>query len=521
MPCSRRRGMKSPRHHARNFPGQSKHHSQDPQRKRQGARYRTHGAATAAGACAARSPRSTPIADASKSCSRAIPTSPRSGEVLEILTDEGFTGGYTGVKEHMRCARPAPKPTPSLEAPVFRPRRDGRESDLVALRAHLHRSTQRDRAALRVRPWSSPQRKFFDVFGSVRPLRLDGVGHVRAFARFRGCASPGRASTRQPEAGRARLGRTAADLQSSVSRLRRADAHGIRPAAVRGKPNAKPRVERSFWEAERSFLNGRSFRDRDDFRAQLAVWLDRVVDPRKQHHGPGVRSTIAFKTKPPICSRCFTHPYDTARVTYRHTPASTATSSGSAIATPFPMTTSPTFLALRVTQTELFIYGPDIACLARYELRPRRTRPKRSTRSACTLAPIAEAVIDGDKLRAAFADMGDGACVPPPTHHAFPPASGPITPESRSCSCRARYNTADVVAALARTRRCLRRPRGGPRSNASSPAGIDRARSTNTSPRTPHSASTTPSDPASPRRAISPNTTRFHSPPALPFPQGA
>src|SRR5271169_3773411 len=38
--------------------------------------------------------------------------------VFEILKDEGFTGGYTGVKNYMRHARPPPPPTPSLEAPV-------------------------------------------------------------------------------------------------------------------------------------------------------------------------------------------------------------------------------------------------------------------------------------------------------------------------------------------------------------------------------------------------------------------
>ncbi len=59
----------------------------------------------------------------------------------------------------------------------------------------------------------------------------------------------------------------------------------LRPAAVRGLPNAKPRVERSFWEHERSFLNGRSFRDLADFSAQLALWLDRVVDPRPRRGG--------------------------------------------------------------------------------------------------------------------------------------------------------------------------------------------------------------------------------------------
>lgn len=49
----------------------------------------------------------------------------------------------------------------------------------------------------------------------------------------------------------------------------------------RGHPNDKLRTEHSFREVERSFLNGREFRDLDDIRTQLANWLDRTVDHRR------------------------------------------------------------------------------------------------------------------------------------------------------------------------------------------------------------------------------------------------
>ena len=40
--------------------------------------------------------------------------------VLETLREEdGFAGGYTGVKKYVRRVRPAPKPTPSLETPSY------------------------------------------------------------------------------------------------------------------------------------------------------------------------------------------------------------------------------------------------------------------------------------------------------------------------------------------------------------------------------------------------------------------
>jgi len=84
--------------------------------------------------------------------------------VFEILKDEGFTGGYTGVKKHMRRARPAPKPTPSLEAPVFGPG-EMAESDWSP-----YELTYTDRRKEIVQLFSYvlvfSQRKFFDVFSS-------------------------------------------------------------------------------------------------------------------------------------------------------------------------------------------------------------------------------------------------------------------------------------------------------------------------------------------------------------------
>ena len=45
-------------------------------------------------------------------------------------------------------------------------------------------------------------------------------------------------------------------------------------------PNDKPRVERGFWELERSFHNGRSLHDEADYDAQLLRWMNEVADLR-------------------------------------------------------------------------------------------------------------------------------------------------------------------------------------------------------------------------------------------------
>ncbi|MBS3776272.1 MAG: IS21 family transposase [Bacteroidales bacterium] len=56
------------------------------------------------------------------------------------------------------------------------------------------------------------------------------------------------------------------------------------------RPQENLKVERPFWYFERSFLNGRTFKDRDDLKEQLRKWLTQVNDVRK--HGTTKRRPI-------------------------------------------------------------------------------------------------------------------------------------------------------------------------------------------------------------------------------------
>jgi len=360
--------------------------------------------------------------------------------VWEILRDEGFTGGYTGVKKHMRRVRPPPRPTPSLEAPVFGPG-EMAESDWSPYEVtYTDRRTEIVQLFAYVLVFS--KRKFFDAFGSVDLFALM-EGHKRAFARFGGYAGACKYDSQKPVV----LRWEGSQPIYNPRYLAFAAHYGIRPAAVRGQPNAKPRVERSFWEHEKSFLNGRSFRDRNDFRAQLADWMDRVVDPRQRH---GQSALDRFREEAPHLRPLPTHPYDTARVSYRLCSIDGYVDwQGNRYAVPYDHVTD--FLPLRVTQSELFVYGPDLACLARYELRP-RGRGEKIDPLGLHARPKGHAAIDADKLRAAFGQMGDGAATFLPqlaslptrvwTHHA-----------RQILLLRARYDTVDVDAALAHAAR--------------------------------------------------------------------
>lgn len=361
--------------------------------------------------------------------------------MLEILKDEGFDGAYTAVKKHMRQVRPPPKPTPSLEAPVFGPG-EMAESDWSPYElTYTDRRTETVQLFSYVLVYST--RKYFGVFGSVDLFALMD-GHERAFARFGGCAAACKYDSQKPVV----LRWEGSQPIYNPRYLAFAAHYGIQPAAVRGKPNAKPRVERSFWEHERSFLNGRSFRDRDDFAAQLADWLDRVVDPRKRH---GQSALDRFRDEAAHLRPLPNHPYDTARVTYRLCSLDGYVEwLGNRYAVPYDHVTD--FLPLRVTQTELFVYGPSLACLARYELRP-RGRGDKIDPLGFHPRPERQAAIDVDKLRATFEQMGEGAAAFLPqlscahttrvwTHHA-----------RQILLLRARYDSADLDAALAHAAR--------------------------------------------------------------------
>ena len=361
--------------------------------------------------------------------------------VFEIVKEEGFKGGYTGVKKHLRRVRPPPKPTPSLEAPVFGP------GEMAENDWSPYVLTYTDGRAETVQLFSYvlvySKRKYFGVFGSADLFALMD-GHERAFARFGGCAAGCKYDSQKPVV----LRWEGHQPIYNPRYLAFAAHYGIQPAAVRGKPNAKPRVERSFWEHERSFLNGRSFRDRDDFAAQLADWLERIVDVRKRY---GQSALDRFRDEAPHLLPLPKHPYDTARVTYRLCSIDGYVEwMGNRYAVHYDHVTD--FLPLRVTQTELFVYGPSLACLARYELRPRGRGEKIDPLG---LHPRADrqAAIDVDKLRTTFQQMGGGAAAFLPQLASAHPTRVWTHHARQILLLRARYDSTDVDAALAHAAR--------------------------------------------------------------------
>jgi len=316
--------------------------------------------------------------------------------ILEELRKDGFDGGYTAVKRHVRAVRPRPVVKPSLSTPDYGPGEMG-ESDWSPYTIDFtHTPRQVQQAFCYVLPCSS--RKYFEFF-ERSDLHALMAGHVSTFNRFEGCAHKCKYDSQKAVVMRWEGNQPIYNPRF----LAFATYYEFRPVACRRfHPNDKPRVERAFWELERSFFNGRRFRDPDDLRRQLASWLDDVADQRLYR-----KRTILdrFAEERPQLRPLPAHPYDTARVIYRLCSIDGFVAwDGNQYAVPYDHVTD--ILPVRITQRELLVYAPDLRCIARHQLAPRGAGQKLDPQQ---LHPPArrQASVDLGQLRCTFEQMGE------------------------------------------------------------------------------------------------------------------
>jgi transposase len=318
--------------------------------------------------------------------------------IFEMLRAQGFAGSHTAVKNYVRSVRPPAKPAPSLVTPTYDPG-EMAESDWSPYEIAFTSGTKMIVQALSYVLVHS-KRKFFEVYAS-NDLHALMDGHTLAFARFDGCAQHCKYDSQKPVVLRWEGNQPIYNPRFVAF----ASHYEFRPQAVRrGHPNDKPRTERSFWEVERSFLNGREFRDLTDMRLQLARWIDEIVDLRRLHKRTALERFAEEQTHLRTLPR---HPYDTARVIYRVCGIDGFVAwDGNRYAVPYDCITD--ILPVRVTQHELFVYAADLRCVARHELAARG--------AGLTLDPAGfhpparrKSPLDADQLRVAFGHMGERA----------------------------------------------------------------------------------------------------------------
>lgn len=280
--------------------------------------------------------------------------------LYEEIKAAGYSGGYTAVKDYVRKARPPKKPKPSLEVPPSGPG-ELAESDWTPHVLHFTNGqvlkVQFFDFALRY----STRKTFFAYEHSDHHALMEG--HVKTFERFGGAAAKCKYDSQKPVV----LHWEGDQPIYNPRFLAFAAYYEFKPVACRrAAPNEKPRAERSFWELEQSFLNGREFRDLEDLRAQLAHWLDTICDgrPHKKLKRPRMEMFAEEKQHLIPLPR---HPYDTARVVYRLCNLEGFIAwDGNRYAVDYDHVTD--FLPIRITQDEIFIYAADLEIIARYQL---------------------------------------------------------------------------------------------------------------------------------------------------------
>jgi transposase len=321
-----------------------------------------------------------------------------SQRIFEMLRGEGYEGGLTVVKDHLRRVRPRKAPTVSQPVAPTLPG-ELAECDWSPFTVRFSRAPAK---TLQVFGYvlRYSRRKHFGFYPTC-DLHALMDGHVQAFSRLGGVAKRCKYDNQKAVVLRWE-GRQPVYNPRFIDFATHYDfqVEACRPF----HPNDKPAVERSFDELARSFFNGRCFRDEADLAEQLVHWLATVCDVRV--HRKTKRTALElFEQERPHLLPLPVHHYDTARVIYRvcDTEGHVAWR-GNRYGVPVEHVTD--LLPVRVTQSEIFVYSIDLRCIARHELRPTGagedvTLPGRR--------PAARRGADLDQLRQAYQDLGEGA----------------------------------------------------------------------------------------------------------------
>jgi len=360
--------------------------------------------------------------------------------IFEELRDQGYDGGYSQLKERVRRLRPPAPPEPSLVRPVFGPGEMG-EQDWSPHRLEFTVGTQTVHAFLLV--LSHSRRRYVDFFAGEDSFALL-EGHRRAFDYFAGVPARIRYDGQKAVV----LRREGPDVIYHPRLLAFATHYGFTPEAVRPrKPDDKAFAERGLYDVERSLLCGRTFRDLEELCAATRRWLTEVVEVRRHPRRRDRRVIDVFTAEErPALGPLPAHPFDTARVVYRLVSIDGFVHwDGNRYSVGYEHVTA--LLPVRITQHELFVYGPDLSCVAQHELLPKGTGQDRVT--AAHRPPRRDgAGASVDMIREHFVALGDvaqdflaGLCETHPRSAAFH--------ARRILELRERYAAPDVAAALA------------------------------------------------------------------------
>jgi transposase len=283
--------------------------------------------------------------------------------LLEELRGQGYTGGYTVLREQVRQwrSRPAQPAVVRFETvPGAQAQMDWATYE-IAFTLEGRRRVQLFSYLL------SYSRRQYLYFTEQQDMESTLRQHVRAFEYLGGVAA-----TCLYDNMKVVVQRWEDDHPVYNTRfLAFATHYGYRPVACRPRrPETKGKVERAFLYTEKNLLNGRTFRSLEHLNEVTRWWLANVADVR-QHRETKKRPIDAHAEEVPHLLPLPAHAYDTALVVYRMAnPEGWIDFRQNHYSVPWQYIGE--LLPVRITEDELLVYNSQLETIAQHRLLPRQ-----------------------------------------------------------------------------------------------------------------------------------------------------